>query len=76
MKIAELIYKIEVELTKHTRKVIYFELDSIIFFKMIKLIQFCIRDDKKEPYRNVEIDPKLKRFEVTINGKVFKVKRR
>lgn len=68
----ELLELIKKELVAYGKgRVIRIELSNIMFYKAIKLIQFCVRDKEDEPYRNIEHSDKWKRFEVDINNKHF-----
>lgn len=69
--IAELIAFIKHQISLQTtkgRKTCRIEIESIMFYKLIKLIQFCLRDDKNEPYRKIEPTENTKSISVKING--------
>ena len=70
--ISDFIEVISKELNRFgTPKSIKIELSETMFFKVIKFLQQMLKDKEDEPYRNVEISDKWKKFEVDINEKHF-----
>ena len=68
----DLINRIKKEVDTYSRsKSVKIEVSTEMFYKTIKLIQHMLRDKEDEPYRNVELSDKWKRFEVDINNKHF-----
>lgn len=78
MTIKELLIFIKLELARHTheRHRVIIELDKVMFFKLIRFIQFCIKDKQNEPFRNIDPDPNCKMFQVRINGRLTKIIRK
>lgn len=65
-----------VEQTQYKRKTCKLELESVMFYKLIKLIQFYLRDNENEPYRNVNATEHTTTIRVRINSILTTIKKK